>query len=223
MTGIPENCGYPKGVEEIFNIYFIVFACFSCVYFVICFFIIYSRLRYPEIMTYEFRMIYYLAIADLFFTAQIFIAPTLEEIIEQGASCKIQAFLSNATTYSSTIWTFIIIYILYKTTVRRADRRELFTRKCELLALFCGYVVPVILSALPFIFDVYGNSGFWCWIKLTCIPHSTDTGDTREARQGFMLLQYGVFWLITTASLYLFCNVWTWMEKYALEDEKRFI
>ena len=70
-------------------------------------------------MTYEFKMIYYLAIADFFFTAQIFVTPSLDHIIHESPNCKVQAFLSNATTYSSTIWTFIIILILYKTTVKR--------------------------------------------------------------------------------------------------------
>ena len=123
-----------------------------------------------------------------------------------------QAFFSNATTYSSTIWTFIIIYILYKTTVKRTDRIKLFTKKCEWFAIAMGYGIPVVMSVIPFFFkDVYGNAGMWCWIRLPCVDDSPNT-----VRTVFMLIQYGIFWILTSISLFLFCRVWTWMEKFAL-------
>lgn len=129
----------------------------------------------------------------------------------EGLLCKIQAFLSNASTYSSTIWIGILIFFIYLTTVWRHNRLTLYDTKFIGFSIIAGNLIPVILSILPFLFDsVYGNSGFWCWIRLGCLTSSKSS----TIQLVFVILQYAIFWIVALLSLFFYWRIWKTTEAH---------
>ena len=81
---------------------------------------------------------------------------------DNEVSCYVQAVLLEFSSSSRAIWALMICIALYVGIVnqdRRVEERTLYF-------MLGGYGLPVILTAIPAIFDSYGQAGGWCWITL---------------------------------------------------------
>ena len=127
-----------------------------------------------------FRLVLYFIIADIFqaITHIIELTPLEhvngEVVVKEGAEglCAFYGFLDQIALWMSNvavIW--IMLYLLWiANKLRKAHRdgnpyKNKISIKTELVGLFFLIVFPFTFNWIPFIWNMYGISGLWCWIK----------------------------------------------------------
>jgi hypothetical protein len=119
-----------------------------------CVFVIVLYLWLDELRQFTFKLIAYLAAADIFKGIGMLLPP------DDEVMCYIQALSSVYFELSSFLWVAVVSYVMFTVIVNKdidISRRELvFLLVCNLL--------PLIASVLPIIFKNYGYAQGWCFI-----------------------------------------------------------
>ena len=125
-----------------------------------CLLIITSSLIFKKLQSYTFRLVTYLAIADLLASISNpqsgFILPGYKD----RTWCIAQSLVQNYSQMASLIITGIISYSLYKMIVLN----DLSITNKEKYFVSFSFLLPLVLTPLPLITGSYGESGGWCWI-----------------------------------------------------------
>ena len=124
-----------------------------------------------------FRLVLYFIMADIFqaITHIIELTPVEhlngEVVVKEGAEglCAFYGFLDQIALWMcnvAIIW--IMLYLLWK--VQRIhwginQTKNKISVKTEWVGLFFLLIFPFTFNWIPFIWDMYGISGLWCWIK----------------------------------------------------------
>ena len=129
-----------------------------------------------------FRLVLYFILADIFqaITHIIELTPIEhvngEVIVKEGADglCAFYGFLDQTALWMCNV--AIIWNVLYNLWTAKellgAQRGAIINPdnsktsiKTELVGLFCLLIFPFTFNWIPFIWNMYGISGLWCWIK----------------------------------------------------------
>ncbi|XP_045166198.2 cyclic AMP receptor-like protein A [Mercenaria mercenaria] len=103
------------------------------------------------------RMIANLSLASML----VGISYLLDEFEEHASPlCMLQGALMTFSIWSNMMWIVCIIANLYRRVIVGVDWR----RKEILITVTC-WTIPLIMMSLPFVGDMYGPAGVWCWIK----------------------------------------------------------
>lgn len=100
------------------------------------------------------RLILYLTIAAFFDT----IGYMMGKLTVDGPRCDFEAWWMTYFDWTVLAWTSCITFDLYMLLTRR---KIIAHWKYHIIC----WIVPLIISVLPFIGDNYGPAGAWCWIK----------------------------------------------------------
>ena len=127
-----------------------------------------------------FRLVLYFLVADIFqaITHIVELTPVEhmngEVIVKEGTEglCAFYGFLDQIALWMcnvAIIW--IMLYMLWITNkLRRVQRGASLTNnkisiKTEIVGLLFLLFFPLTFNWIPFIWNMYGISGLWCWIK----------------------------------------------------------
>ena len=128
-----------------------------------------------------FRLVSYFIVANMFQAITHIMELTPIEYMNGGVNmregadglCAFFGFLDQIALWMcnvAIIW--IMLYLLWK--VQRVHKgidpttnNTMISIKTELIGLFCLVLFPFTFNWIPFIKDMYGISGLWCWIKET--------------------------------------------------------
>mmetsp|Transcript_11213 Transcript_11213/g.21511 ORF Transcript_11213/g.21511 Transcript_11213/m.21511 type:complete len:406 (-) Transcript_11213:17-1234(-) len=88
---------------------------------------------------------------------------------EEGPLCQTQAFALGYFNLCSTMWSCVgTSYYFYAVQLATTNDNTISLPQLKLIFVRCVLwcqCVPLIPSLLPFVFDAYGYSVAWCWIK----------------------------------------------------------
>lgn len=143
-----------------FDAFYITLVVCACLSILGCLIIISFSLSFKKLRSYTFRLVTYLAVADLFASISKdylgFIIPGYLNI----GWCLTQALVQNYSQMASLFITGIISFSLYEMIVNNNTEIS----KNEKFFVIFSFVLPVILTPLPLITNSYGDSNGWCWI-----------------------------------------------------------
>jgi hypothetical protein len=117
-----------------------------------CVFVIALYLWLDELRQFTFKLIVYLAAADIFKGIGMLLPP------DDEVMCYIQAVSSVYFELSSFLWVAVISYVMVTV------NKDLDISRRELLFLLACNLPPLVASVLPIIFQNYGFAQGWCFI-----------------------------------------------------------
>jgi hypothetical protein len=117
-----------------------------------CFFII-SAYFCLKLKILAYRLVVYIAVADIIHSACLMLPVS-------DPWCHVQGFLLQYSSLSSILWTAIMSFSLYQAVIKLNTNIESYEKKYLIL----GFAAPVLVSVLPEISSAYGYSQGWCWI-----------------------------------------------------------
>lgn len=123
------------------------------------FFIVVSYLIFKEIRHFQLRLIFCLAIADVF-TSIVFIL-NLHVDLSQYIACEILAAGLQYFELASALWAFCIAFVLDQ--VIRANNYNVENYE-KLFHVGC-WGVPLITIILSEVQHLFINTGLWCWLS----------------------------------------------------------
>jgi hypothetical protein len=112
------------------------------------------------------RLVLYLLLLAMFYSAsttfQWVASYDVRDEPAANVGCKIVAVLVQYCSWNLLIYTFIITLLLFLTIF---CEKELKFRRWEIGSILSSVIAPLAIIWIPFINDLYGLSGVWCWIK----------------------------------------------------------
>lgn len=127
-----------------------------------CVFVIYCYYQFKDLRNHAFTLVLYMSICDLIASISRMlgdagnISPTV---------CTLQATTSSFFEASSVLWSFLIAFTLHMAFLKEQESfssRTIGGHMWKYHALGWGY--PLLMTALPFTTNSYGDTGAWCWI-----------------------------------------------------------
>lgn len=168
----------------VLNVIRVLFGSLSFVLSLCMIFMIWLFKRY---MFFSQRLILYLGIAALFDSI-----PYMMGNIDNTIGCKIQGYLMTYFDWTCVLWVCVITANMF----RWVKEDISFESSESLFHLICWFI-PALIAGVPFMWDSYGHSGPWCWIK----------GDQKYNQMLRFLIWYGPVLLLviilTTMLIYL--------------------
>ena len=131
-------------------------------------FIIFTKLY----QSHTYRLILYLMVATALYsiTLMLEVVPVTHngDIVQvregwDGACAGISYISQMMESAKLTIIAWIVLYLL----ILAVFKFQANKLRHEVFGLFVVILVPLVKDWLPFVWDMYGLSGMWCWIKLT--------------------------------------------------------
>ena len=126
-----------------------------------CVFIIISGLLLKKLQTYAFRLVIYLSVADLIASISNNYTGFLVPGDRSSSWCTTQAVLQNASQLSSLLITFLISFSLFEMIVKENYRVKIY----EAYIIALSFIIPILMTPLPYTTNSYGDSNGWCWIE----------------------------------------------------------
>jgi len=132
-----------------------------------CSFIILSFLWFRSLRNFTGQLVFCLSLSD-FSSAFFALLTWLLYLDDTNTLCTIQAFGIQISEVSSFLWSGCIAFHSYQLVCRKTNI-EVLIGYLKYYLLLC-YVLPVLISLIPFGFGAYGNAGhssssqIWCWI-----------------------------------------------------------
>lgn len=120
-----------------------------------CLFMIVVIWLFKKHVAFSQRLILYLSIAAFFDS----IAYLMGDIRPDGPTCDFQAWWLSFFDWCVLMWVCIITFNLFMNVVKTKN-----IERFEIPLHVLGWVVPAIISFLPFAGNHYGPAGAWCWI-----------------------------------------------------------
>jgi len=120
-----------------------------------CLFMVFIIWLFKRYVVFAQRLILYLSIGALLDS----VAYLMSSSIEDGAFCDFQGWWLTFFDWQVLLLVSCITFNLFMNVVKLTA-----TARFEWLYLVVCWVVPLIISCLPFAGGVYGPAGAWCWI-----------------------------------------------------------
>ncbi len=131
-----------------------------------CLLILISFLLFSNIRSFVLEMVFYLALSCLMHTfAYIIYFPKHEEDSVSNA-CQLQGFSMVLFSQAQFIWTSLISFSIFRSVIYLKEISTKNSRYKRLFYLSIGFGIPILISLFGLFLDIYGISGFWCYIKL---------------------------------------------------------
>lgn len=127
----------------------------ACISFVACIFMIFVIWLFKKYKAFTQRLILYLSIASFMDS----IAYIMSDYYSDGALCDFQAFWMTWFDWVCLLWVCCITINLGLLAIKMKK-----TEKYEWLYHVVCWIVPLIISCIPFAGDHYGPAGAWCWL-----------------------------------------------------------
>ena len=146
---------------------------------------------------FSYRLAEYQVLSSLFFSlAQISSLSLLgyNDSMYYQISCKVEAFVTFYAVWVKLLFDLCLSFHFFCLTVCLQNFENL-----EVFYVLFSTLFPVLFSWIPFINDLYGLVGAWCWIKQwknDCPPHHDLQGTIEQ-----LTLWYGPLFLSLTAVL----------------------
>jgi Slime mold cyclic AMP receptor len=150
-----------------------------------------------KLKIFSFRLVFYIAIADLIHSAGLMLPSNSDPW------CFIQAVSLEYTSLSGLFWTGIMAYSIYEAVVKLDTNIQDKEKKF----LIIGYGLPIIFTAVPETTQKYGFSGGWCWIV--------------SDEDGYIFRILCFYWVLFSVILYniiVYCLVYRKLKNGALEN-----
>lgn len=126
----------------------------SCLSLIGCFYILVTVLIFHELRKFMFRLIMYLAIANIFISISSFLP-----FFQSTPICKAQAVILSFGTISNLLWTACIMYSIYQLLVNEHKS----SLKFEIITSAVIWSISIILSLI--MLPYYDEGKLWCWIN----------------------------------------------------------
>ena len=163
-------------------------------------FIIFFYIRYKDARTFASWLVFQLSIADCGEALTHLMIPYVYNT-DNPDMCVAQGFLSNFFNLCSVFWTSVIAFSIYIILSKPNQNIQKYQPWFRLFA----FVLPLVISLLPIIWDQYGSSPGWCWIK--------STGTTKSMRIAFTIIEfYGPLWFSFLLNIYFY-----WRSSYLIK------
>lgn len=121
-----------------------------------CVFVLFLIMLFKKYRESSQRMIGHLALAEFL----VSLTMNLQDIqYEATVLCKIQGALLNLFGWNTCLWIICIMLNMYCKLLFTLD----ISKYEKVITVIC-WLFPVLVMVLPFIDDVYGPAGVWCWI-----------------------------------------------------------
>jgi hypothetical protein len=133
--------------------YFVIVIVGVCVSLLASVFIIVVYLSYKDLQTITFRLIFYMALADVF-NGVTYLLPS------EGVSCYVQAVGNTIFPLSSVLWSSVIAYCLHRIVINQD-----YDLSSEKKFLIYAYGLPFLALIPPAATGTFGYAQGWCWIR----------------------------------------------------------
>lgn len=175
-----------------------------------CLVIITSFICIRKIRSFVLELVFYLSICCLFhqFSYMIFY-PTNDEDSEKFI-CKFQGFSMLLFGAAQFIWTSLISFSIFQSVIFLRDISTKNSNSRRYVYILIGFGIPIILGLVGSFIDVYGKSGFWCYIKQNAGQKSSI----------FFIVNYVLIWICILLNLVLYTIVIRFIKKHLQEEEK---
>ncbi|CAG9324119.1 unnamed protein product [Blepharisma stoltei] len=148
-------------------------------------FVISAYILFKELRAFAFKLVAYLAFADMC-SALVYMIPWKVS----DPLCQFQASVSLYFDLSGVLWSNIIAHALYSAVIRHKPI-ELYHTKY----LIYAFTIPIIPAVIPFISNDYGSSGAWCWISGTSVYQNLEKYFLFYIPMWFVLIYNAVVYL----------------------------
>ena len=128
--------------------------------------------------------------------------------------CKISGYIEQNTSWMQlmaviSITVYVFVCAMFK---KRTDRH-----KDEVLYLFFIFIFPLLFNWIPFIFDVFGRAGAWCWI----VSENIYTCEKSLAGQILQfVLWYVPLYIVLVALIFLYVAILIKIYIHKLEENR---
>ena len=125
-------------------------------------FICYMFLKYERLQSFPYVLVFFLAASDLLNAIALALPGQVAAV---PAICTLQATLHGVSSLSSVLWTGAIPYALWLIITKDVPGDSGWVKRA-----FAGFTCLALAAGLlPVVFDLYGPTGLWCWIRETSL------------------------------------------------------
>ena len=193
------NCGHHNGTNDM--IVGILHCCSAAISFISCLFVIGLIILFKKYRFFAQRLILYLSVTALVYSLAAALTKTdfmtINSLTEDY--CKWIGFISQYTQWSLLLAVAIITFDIMLRVISKTSTQPLEFSYIVIIAFF-----PATFNWIPFLWDLYGPSGSWCWIK-TDTPNNDN--NCVKNKKGIILqfsMWYGPLFLILAAILVIY-------------------
>ena len=175
------NCGDQSlDNQHTIKIIGIVHCFFATVSFVVCLLVIGLLSLFKKYRFFQQRLILYLSVTALGYSLTAALASLTNFTKAKEDYCKWIGFISQYTQWSLLLAVAIITFDIMLSVIIKC-----LTHRLEIIYILFIVVFPATFNWIPLlsIYNLYGDSGVWCWIKMNTM---NDTGDCVSNETGFI-------------------------------------
>ena len=113
---------------------------------------------------FSYRLAIYQVMSSLFFSLAEILSLTLLNYngdMYYQIACKVEAFLTEYTVWVKLLFTLCVSFHFFCLTVCLRNFENF-----EATYILISIMLPLLFTWIPFIDDLYGLAGAWCWIKV---------------------------------------------------------
>ena len=173
-----------------------------------CLLILITFIAYKNIRTFILELVFYLALSCLFRTLSIIIYFPNNDLDSTLFICHFQSFFIVLFTNSIYIWTTLISYSIYSSVIYLKDFSNNQKRK-RIIYLIIGFGIPLILSVIGTLLELFGKSGYWCSIS-----------NNKLKGKIYILLNYSIMWMSTLLNFFFYLKVIKYLKANFTQEEK---
>jgi len=153
--------------------------------------VVVSFVYFSELRTFAFRLIFFIALSDMFGSlGRLYGNPDSE------GWCQLQSFQTNIFDLCSFFWVASVATVINYVRISNTFDGDRYMQKCHMVI----WPSALIISILPFTTKSYGPAGGWCWIEN---EDTTDKVWRIAAFYGQLVLVFG-YLVYVYVRLYLF-------------------
>ncbi len=174
-----------------------------------CLLIILTFIIFEDIRSFVLEMVFYLAFSCFMHTLAYIIYFPKSSNDSDEKICKFQAFIMLFFGDSQFIWTSLISYSIFQSVINLRDISAKNYKCKRLFYIFIGFGIPLLFSFTGYIIDIYGVSGFWCYIS-----------QKKEFKfKFFLILNYVFLWICIFLNFIFYITVIKYIKKHFIDEE----
>ena len=190
------SCGHHSGTS--YMIVGILHCCSAAISFISCLLVIGLIILFKKYRFSEQRLILYLSVTALVYSLAAALTKTDFTTISSLTEdyCKWIGFISQYTQWSLLLAVAIITFDIMLRVISERSTQPLEISYIVIITLF-----PATFNWVPFLWDLYGPSGTWCWIKTNTLNNSNECVKNEKGIILQFSLWYGPLFLVLVAIL----------------------
>lgn len=174
-----------------------------------CLLILISFVFFNKIRSFVLEMVFYLALSCSMHTFAYIIYFPKNESDSEANTCQFQAFSMLLFGDAQFIWTSLISFSIFQSVIYLKDISTKNSKYKRFVYLLIGFGLPLVISVVGLLIDIYGISGFWCYIK----------ADTEAKYKVFFVVNFALIWFCILANVVFYVIVIRFIKQNVLEDE----